>query len=87
MEDKHTSSDFVPLYKEIAEEIGVENTVKLFMHFKGQQMTCPQRLFSIEYVKKYVKENYDGTNIKELARKFGYSERRIRDFLKEKDSL
>ena len=61
MEDNHTSSDFVPLYKEIAEEIGVENTVKLFMHFKGQQMTCPQRLFSIDYVKKYVKNPEAGT--------------------------
>ncbi len=76
------ASDFVPAYKEIAEVIGVDETIKIFEHFRGQQMTFPQRIYSIEYVEKYVKDNYDGTNIRELARKFNYSERRIRDFLK-----
>lgn len=76
------ASDFVPAYKEIAEVIGVDETIKIFEHFRGQQMTFPQRIYSIEYVEKYVRDNYDGTNIRELARKFNYSERRIRDFLK-----
>lgn len=76
------SKDFVPIYEEIARIIGEEQTVKLYENFRGQQITFPQRLYNTEYVSKYVKENYDGKNIRELARKFDYSERRVREFLK-----
>ena len=76
------SSDFVPTYKEIADVVGVDNAYKIYEHFRGQQMTFPQRIYSTAYVERYVKDNYDGTNIRELARMFNYSERRIREFLK-----
>lgn len=76
------SKDFVPIYEEIARIIGEEQTVKLYENFRGQQITFPQRLYNTEYVSKYVKENYDGKNIREMARKFDYSERRVREFLK-----
>lgn len=76
------SKDFVPIYEEIAQVIGEEETVKLYEKFRGQQITFPQRLYSISYVSNYVKENYNGKNIRELARKFDYSERRVREFLK-----
>lgn len=74
--------DFVPVYEEIALIIGEEQTLKLYENFRGQQITFPQRLYTIEYVTQYVNENYDGKNVRELARKFDYSERRIREFLK-----
>ena len=76
------SKDFVPIYEEIARVIGEEETVKLYEKFRGQQITFPQRLYNTSYVANYVKENYNGKNIRELARKFDYSERRIREFLK-----
>ena len=76
------SKDFVPIYEEIARIIGEEQTVKLYENFRGQQITFPQRLYNTEYVSRYVKENYDGKNIREMARKFDYSERRVREFLK-----
>ena len=75
-------SDFVSVYCEMAELVGIENTYKIYEHFKGQQMNFPQRIYSIQYVEKYVKENYDGTNLREFAKKFNYSERRIRQLLK-----
>lgn len=76
-------SDFVSVYCEIAELVGVENAVKIYEHFRGQQMAFPTRIYSIQYVEKYVKEHYDGTNIREFTQKFSYSERRIRQLLKE----
>lgn len=76
-------TDFVSIYSEMAEIIGTENTYKIFMHFRGQSTTFPQRLYSTQYVENYVKEHYDGTNLREFAKEFNYSERRIRQFLKE----
>ena len=76
------SENFVPIYEEIASVIGEEETVKLYKKFRGQQITFPQRLYNTDYVAAYVKENYNGENIRELAREFEYSERRVREFLK-----
>ena len=78
-------SDLMPLYKEMAEIIGVEQTWKIYKHFMGQQGLFPQRMYNLEFVKKYVREHYDGKNAGELGRKFGYSERRIRRFLAKED--
>ena len=77
------ASDFVPIYEEIAKTIGEEQTIKLYKNFRGQQITFPRRIYSIEYVSRSVRDNYDGSNVRELARKFDYSERRIREFIKQ----
>ena len=74
--------DFVPIYKEIAQIIGVEQTLELYENMRGQQVTFPQRLYNTTFVSQYVKQNYNGKNMRELAQKFNYSERRIREFLK-----
>ena len=76
------SENFVPIYEQIARVIGEEETIKLYKEFRGQQITFPQRLYNPNYVAAYVKENYNGKNIHELAREFNYSERRVREFLK-----
>lgn len=73
-----------PIYKEMAEIIGVDNTYLLFKHFKGQQVSYNQRFYNNEYVSSYIKQNYDGRNVGDLSRKFQYSERRIYQLLKEK---
>ena len=74
-------SDFSAVYSEMAQIIGVENTILIYDRFKGQQVSMPQRLYSAAYVEEYVRQNYNGRNVKELAQKFQYSERRIRQFL------
>ena len=75
-------SDFVSIYSELLELVGEEYTFKIFEHFRGQSATFPQRIYSTQYVARYVREHYDGTNLREFARKFNYSERQIRQFLK-----
>ena len=71
------------IYQEIAQITNVETAIKMHNLFKGQQITFPQRLYNIDFIRSYVKENYDGHNIRELSQKFGLSDRRIRQIIKE----
>ncbi len=70
------------IYKEIAELLGYDDTLVLYTQFKGQQITFPIKLFKSEYIKKLLKQQYDGTNAKELAKTYGYSERWIKELIK-----
>ena len=80
--DGMSAQDFADVYMEIAETIGVDNTLLLFELLKGRQSSFPQRIFRKEYVENYIKQNYNGKNIRELSRKFGYTERRIKQIIK-----
>lgn len=73
------------VYKEISEIIGLESTLKLYLRFKGQQVTFPVRLYNPHLIQQNVIKEYDGSNIRELARKYDYSEKTIRRMIK--DSL
>lgn len=75
------------IYKEIAEFIDVDTAVKIHELFKGQQIIFPKQLYSHEYICAYVGIHYNGKNIRELAQKFGYSDRRIRQILKMSEGL
>lgn len=70
------------IYEEISSLLGIDITLKIYEHFKGQQISFPVRLFSQEFVVSEIARSYDGTNINALATKFGYSERWIREVLK-----
>lgn len=80
---KVDSKDLNGIYKEFAEVLGFEVTQLIFKYFKGLQVTFPTKLLSKNYVEKKVVEEYDGSNTKELARKYNYSERWVRRVLKE----
>lgn len=73
------------IYKEISEIIGLEATLKMYLRFKGQQVTFPVRLYSPHLIQQNVIKEWDGTNIAELAQKYDYSEKTIRRMIK--DSL
>lgn len=68
---------FNGIYAIIFEHIGEKVTREIHSIFGGQQFNFPKKLYSKEYVIKYLKENYDGTNIKQLAKELDYSERWI----------
>lgn len=59
----------------------------LMMHqaYKGLQITFPKRLYSKEYVREKIISEYNGSNLKELSKRYGYSERWIRQMIKERD--
>lgn len=73
------------VYKEICEMIGIEATLKIYLRFKGQQINFPVRLYNTHLIQMNVIKEYDGTNIRELAQKYDYSERTIRRMIQ--DSL
>lgn len=73
------------IYKEISEIVGLEATLKIYLRFKGQQVTFPVRLYSPHLIQQNVIKEYDGTNIAYLAQKYDYSEKTIRRMIK--DSL
>lgn len=65
------------VYKDIADEIGLENTLVIYRLFHGTQISFPNRLFSKEYTHQAIVNEYDGKNISQLAQKYNYSERSI----------
>ena len=71
------------IYKEISELIGLDATLKLYLNFKGQQISFPVRLYDPRMVQKKVVKEWDGSNIEELARKYDYSEKTIRRMIRE----
>lgn len=73
------------IYKEISEIVGLEATLKIYLRFKGQQVSFPVRLYNPHLIQQNVIKEYDGTNIAELARKYDYSQKTIRRMIR--DSL
>lgn len=65
------------IYREIADEIGIENTIRIFNLFHGTQISFPNRLFSKDHIHKAIIKEYDGKNALQLAQKYNYSERSI----------
>lgn len=65
------------VYREIADEIGIEKTFVIFNLFHGTQVSFPNRLFSKEYTHKAILKEYNGKNVPQLAQKYNYSERSI----------
>ena len=72
------------VYRDIADEIGVENTLAIYKLFHGTQISCPNRLFSKEYIHNAIINEYNGSNVPQLAQKYNYSERSVWRILKAK---
>jgi Mor family transcriptional regulator len=70
------------IYDEIKNAFGIDVTLRFYSMFKGQQITFPMYLFDKKYIAEKIREEYDGSNGKELAKKYGYSERHIREIAK-----
>ena len=77
-----TFSDLAGVYKEVAETVGVDNAYKIYNQFKGLQLMFPLRFYSKEYIAQQIQAEYDGKNVRDLARKYGYSESRVRQILR-----
>lgn len=69
--------DLNDIYKSIAEEIGLENTVAVYNMFRGTQVSFPSRMLSKEFVYNAIAKEYNGKNVARLAQKYNYTERTI----------
>lgn len=71
------------VYKEISEKMGIDIAMELYQMFKGQQICFPVRFFNPARIHQIIAQEYDGTNVRELAAKYNYSEKTIRRILKD----
>ena len=68
------------VYREISEATGTDVAIEMYRLFKGQQITV--RFLNPDCVKQRIIEEYDGSNIALLAKKYDYSEKTIRRIIK-----
>lgn len=71
------------VYSEIATLLGIDAALKLHANYKGQQVFFPMELFSKDFIKSQIVAEYDGYNVKQLATKYGYTEKWVKKILKE----
>lgn len=70
-------------YSELASLLGIDAVLKLHSNYRGTQVFFPVELFSKEFIVKQIVEEYNGYNVRELATKYGYTEKWIRKILKD----
>ena len=81
--DAVISDPFTGIYGEIAAQIDSETAEKIYRMLHGQIIAFPQRLYNPEYVRSFIRKNAKKYSVRELSVLFGYSNRRIRQFIAE----
>ena len=78
----NSSEGFNSIYKEIADLIGVDNTYVLYTNMRGLQVSFPKRLYTTEFI--LMEYELDSSqDIRKLAQKYDYTEKYLRQLLKE----
>lgn len=75
------------VYSEIAEEFDIYTAYRIYQCFRGLQLTFPLRFYSNECIHQRIVAKYNGSNIKEIAKEYGFSERRVRQIIAEQRTL
>ena len=68
--DKSEAELFNEVYKEICSIIGLDAAIAIYQMYKGQQITFPIHLFNAKRIQTSIIKEYDGSNIRELAKKY-----------------
>ena len=70
------------VYKDLAEELGVETAYKVYEVLNGLQICFPKHFYKPEYTRKLIIEGYTaGASVQSLSKQFGLTERRIRQLV------
>ncbi len=84
MNPKEIESEYLNgVYNEIANALGIEVAMTLYSTYRGQQITFPVNFFTTEFIARRIVAEYDGKNVRQLATKYGYSEKWVRKMIKE----
>ena len=70
------------IYRDLANLVGEEKARLIYEEYRGQQITFPVEFYNKQYIYSQIIDEFDGTNLKQLATKYGYSERTIRRIIK-----
>ena len=81
--DKYDAKLFNDIYRELSTIMGEEFAIKMHHMYSGQQITFPVHLYNSERIQQNVAKEFDGTNIRELSRKYNYSEKTIRRMIRD----
>lgn len=71
-------------YRQLYDAIGEANMMRVYALFSGDQVQFPMRLYDRELASKRILAQFDGHNARELASRYGYSQRWVYQVLKEK---
>ena len=72
------------VYQEIGEALGMDAAMVIYQMFRGQQISFPTRFFNPSRIQQIVIQEYDGTNLRTLGIKYGYSEKTVRRMIRER---
>lgn len=73
---------FQLVYQQLNELIGPEATLRVWEEFRGTQVSFPSHLYNRQLVSQRLRFEYDGTNIQALARRYHYSEKWLRQMIR-----
>ena len=74
---------YAGIYNDLVELLGEEAVQIVFKNMAGQQITFPKRLYTKEYVVQETKDITSSAELKKEALKYGYTERRLKQLIKE----
>ena len=76
--------DFTEDYRQIAECIGIDAAMKLIKSFSGCQVYVPKYETTMRPIRnRTIKAEFDGSNYKKLACRYGLSESRTRQIIRD----
>lgn len=77
-------SDYCDTYAELKRVLGSdEGVIRIYEHYNGLTISFPKKLYSQEYVRNYITDNYGQECVQDIARRLNLSERRIRQLASE----
>jgi len=79
---KLDSSCLYGSYRELAELIGIENTIKIYDKYGGGYLSLPKKFLDDDYIHQQILHEYNGKNTQELAKKYGYTYSWVRKLIK-----
>lgn len=74
---------FTGIYAEIAAQIDSETAIRIYKMLHGQMIIFPQKLYNLDYIRSFIRAHPGEYTAREFSQMFGYSDRRIRQFIAE----
>lgn len=79
---KRKKDDFKDIYAEMSELLGEEVVLMIHKYYKGQQINFPMKLYSNEYLERYILTYYGKKTVIEMSRELGYSDKWVSKLIK-----